>query len=155
MCTFFDCISNFVRENTADLASFIAEFDETLFKKTIQSDEIDGIRLISIHKSKGLEFDNVVIPFCDWRLEMTDTTIWCTPQEEPFSRLPLVPVDYSGRMLDTIYADDYREEHLQNTVDNLNLLYVAFTRAVKNLFVIGRRNMPGYRSAIIEQCFPC
>ena len=154
VCTFFDCISNFVQENTADLTSFITEFDETLFKKTIQSDEIDGIRLISIHKSKGLEFDNVVIPFCDWRLEMTDTTIWCTPQEEPFSRLPLVPVDYSGRMLDTIYADDYREEHLQNTVDNLNLLYVAFTRAVKNLFVIGRRNMPGYRSAIIEQVLP-
>ena len=39
----------------------------------------------------------------------------------------------------TIYEDDYKTEHLQSVVDNLNLLYVAFTRAVESLFVIGKR----------------
>ena len=57
-------------------------------------------------------------------------------------------------MRDSIYARDYEVEHLQNTVDNLNLLYVAFTRASDNLFVIGQRNNSATRSAIIERVLP-
>ena len=122
--------------------------------KTIQSTETNGIRILSIHKSKGLEFDHVIIPFCDWRLEHADV-LWCQPQEAPFNALPIVPIDYSGKqMMGTIYERDYLNEHLQNTVDNLNLLYVAFTRASKNLFVIGRRNAKGSRSALIETVLP-
>ena len=54
----------------------------------------------------------------------------------------------------TIYEHDYLNEHLQNVVDNLNLLYVAFTRASKNLFVFGRRNAKTTRSALIETVLP-
>ena len=57
-------------------------------------------------------------------------------------------------MLGTIYEGDYLQEHLQTTVDNLNLLYVAFTRACKSLWVIGKRNAKSSRSALIEQCLP-
>ena len=153
-CAFFDCVSTFVQDNIPDITHFLTEWDETLSKKTIQSDEVDGIRIISIHKSKGLEFDNVIIPYCDWRLEINGSTLWCEPQEAPFSELPLVPVNRSSRMRDSIYARDYEVEHLQNTVDNLNLLYVAFTRASDNLFVIGQRNNSATRSAIIERVLP-
>ena len=54
----------------------------------------------------------------------------------------------------TIYEKDYLHEHLQNTVDNLNLLYVAFTRAARSLFVIGKRGAKNSRSALIEICLP-
>lgn len=54
----------------------------------------------------------------------------------------------------TIYEKDYLHEHLQNTVDNLNLLYVAFTRAAKSLYVVGRRGAQTTRSGLIEQCLP-
>ena len=57
-------------------------------------------------------------------------------------------------MLGTIYESDYHREHLQNTVDNLNLLYVAFTRACHSLFVIGKRNAKNSRSMLIEQVLP-
>jgi ATP-dependent exoDNAse (exonuclease V) beta subunit len=57
-------------------------------------------------------------------------------------------------MMGTIYDDDYKTEHLQSVVDNLNLLYVAFTRASKALFVIGKRNNKASRSALIEQVLP-
>ena len=154
VCAFFDIISTYVQENIPDITHFLNEWDETLYKKTIQSDEVDGIRIISIHKSKGLEFDNVIIPFCDWKLEMSGDTLWCEPKQSPFDQLPIVPVNSSARMLDSIYARDYQVEHLQNTVDNLNLLYVAFTRASDNLFVIGRRNYGASRSAIIERVLP-
>ena len=156
VCAFFDQLSQFVADNAADIDTFLRKWDEELCSKTIQSDEVDGLRLISIHKSKGLEFDHVIIPFCDWQLEkQTGEIVWCQPKEEPFNQLPIVPVDYSPKgMKGTIYADDYSQEHLQNMVDNLNLLYVAFTRASHSLYVIGKRGAKNSRSVIIESVLP-
>ena len=154
VCAFFDQLTQFCQDETTDIDSFVREWDETIGAKTIQSTETDGIRILTIHKSKGLEFDNVILPYADWRLEMPDV-LWCKPYEEPFSALPLAPVDYSEKqMRGTIYEDDHLDEHLQNTVDNLNLLYVAFTRASHNLFVIGRRAAKNTRAQLIETVLP-
>ena len=156
LCAFYDQLISFTTENSTGIDAFVTEWEENLCAKTIQSDEIDGIRLISIHKSKGLEFDHVIIPFCDWQLEKSQGNIlWCQPDEAPFNELPIVPIDYNQKqMMGTIYEDDYRHEHLQNTVDNLNLLYVAFTRASQSLFVIGKRHAKNSRSVLIEQVLP-
>ena len=155
LCAFYDHLANYVNENTTDIQSFLTEWDENLSKKTIQSDETNGIRLISIHKSKGLEFDHVIIPYCDWTLEKySDNIIWCKPNEAPFNDLPIAPIDYSPKMMGSIYEKEYLHEHLQNTVDNLNLLYVAFTRAAKSLYVVGKRGAKNSRSALIELCLP-
>ena len=155
LCAFYDHLANYVNENTTDIQSFLTEWDENLSKKTIQSDETNGIRLISIHKSKGLEFDHVIIPYCDWTLEKySDNIIWCKPNEAPFNDLPIAPIDYSPKMIGSIYEKEYLHEHLQNTVDNLNLLYVAFTRAAKSLYVVGKRGVKNSRSALIELCLP-
>lgn len=148
---FYDALTDFLANNTADIDSFVEEWNDSIASKTIQASAIDGIRIITIHQSKGLEFEHVVIPFCDWTLEKGNT-IWCTPQVEPYNELPLIPVDFSAsQMKGTIYEIDYNEEHLQNCVDNLNLLYVAFTRAASSLFVIAQRGTPSSRSYIVEQ----
>lgn len=148
---FYDALTDFIANNTADIDSFVEEWNDSIAAKTIQASAIDGIRIITIHQSKGLEFEHVVIPFCDWTLEKSNT-IWCTPQVEPYNELPLIPVDFSAsQMKGTIYEFDYNEEHLQNCVDNLNLLYVAFTRAASSLFVIAQRGTPSSRSYIVEQ----
>ena len=153
---FYDQLASYVSENTADIDSFLAAWDESLCGKTIQSEETNGVRILSIHKSKGLEYNYVICPFCDWQLEkQSGNFLWCQPKEEPFSDLPIAPVDYSkNQMLGTIYEHDYLHEHLQNTVDNLNLLYVAFTRAKKGLYVFGKRGAKASRSGLIEQCLP-
>lgn len=153
---FYDQLSAFVSENATNIPAFLEEWNETICNKTIQSDTSKGIRILSIHKSKGLEYDHVILPFCDWQLEKTNGSIlWCQPTEAPFNELPIIPVDYSPKqMIGTIYESDYQHEHLQNTVDNLNLLYVAFTRACHNLFIIGRRGSKSNRSTLIEQCIP-
>lgn len=156
LCAFFDVLSDFVNENATDIDGFLRQWEEEFSAKTIQSNVADGIRLISIHKSKGLEFDNVIIPFCDWQLEkQSGNMLWCKPQQPPFSALPIAPIDYSQKgMVGTIYEADFWQEHLQNIVDNLNLLYVAFTRARTNLFIIGKRGSKSSRSAVIEQVLP-
>ena len=162
VCSFQDCLADFLQDNPADISAFLRLWDDTLHELTIQSDEINGIRLISIHKSKGLEFPNVIIPFCDWQLEKVNT-IWCETRGKgnPYDELPVVPVDFSrSAMAGTVYEPDYREEHLQNIVDNLNLLYVAFTRAGRNLVVLGKRlgkkskATGSGRSELLEACLP-
>ena len=154
LCAFYDQVTKLGSEQATDLSSFLRDWDESLCSKTIQSPDVDGIRLISIHKSKGLEFPHVLLPFCDWKMEHADI-LWCKPKEKPFSQLPIAPIDYSKKgMTGTIYEEAYDEEHQQATVDNLNLLYVAFTRASESLFVIGKRNSRGSRSGLIEQVLP-
>ena len=155
VCAFFDQLSQFLNENITDIQSFLDMWDETIHKKSIQSDSADGIRLLTIHKSKGLEFDHVILPFCDWRLEQAGSLIWCELSDDakPFNQLPLVPVDFSAsQMKGSVYEPDYQHEHLQNMVDNLNLLYVAFTRAKDSMFVVGKRGNSSGRSLIIEKC---
>ena len=148
---FYDCLTDYLKNNTADIDKFVEEWDDSICSKTIQVNTTQGIRLITIHKSKGLEFENVIIPFCDWSIEKTNT-IWCSPKVAPFNELPLVPVDFNAKqMKGTIFEDDYNDEHLQNCVDNLNLLYVAFTRASQSLYVLARRGNANQRSYTIEE----
>lgn len=81
--------------------------------------------------------------------------IWCTPKEEPFSQLPIIPVPFSkDKCLGTDFESDMEEENFQNTVDHLNLLYVAFTRASRNLFVIGKNGSELSRSRLLETALP-
>ena len=155
LCAFFDQLTAYIAEQPATIDDFLSQWQDAIAMKTIQSDVTDGVRIISIHKSKGLEFDHVILPFCDWQLEKQGNVLWCHPQEPPFSLLPIAPIDYSQRgMTGTIYEGDYQREHLQNVVDNLNLLYVAFTRARSSLYIIGRRGAKNSRSQIIEQVLP-
>ena len=155
LCAFYDYLLSFITDNTSDIDSFLHEWDSTIASKTIQSPAVNGLRIISIHKSKGLEFPYVFIPYCDWNLEHRGEVLWCKPGEAPFNRLPIVPVDYSEKgMQGTIYESDYTLEHMQTTVDNLNLLYVAFTRASAGLYVYGKRGNQSLRSALILQTLP-
>ena len=153
VCKFFDILSDFAMDNSTGIEAFIDYWNQDAHKKTIQSDQVEGIRILTIHKSKGLEYDHVIIPYCSWKMEMDDT-LWCHPQVEPFNQLPVALIDYSKRMRESIYASDYEEEHLQLTVDNLNILYVAFTRASKSLFVIGKRQSAKTRSSQIMKVLP-
>lgn len=134
--SFFDKVSEYLKDNSSELTAFIKHWEELLCSKTIPSGEIEGIRILSIHKSKGLEYPNVLIPFCDWKMENErNFHVWCTPEQSPFNALNLVPVNYGSLMNESIYHHDYLNERLQLWVDNLNLLYVAFTRPKTNLIV--------------------
>ncbi len=138
LCAFFDAVSDYCSTHPSELADFVAYWDETLFKKTISVGEVEGIRILTIHKAKGLEYHTVLIPFCDWELHSTGNKadkIWCEPGETPFNGLPLLPITYKEEMEMSIYKNVFHEEKLRQCVDNLNLLYVAFTRAKENLFV--------------------
>lgn len=153
---FYDGVTDYLRTHSSETGEFIRFWDEQLCSKTIPAAEISGIRILSIHKSKGLEFHTILIPFCDWKLEneTRDQLVWCIPASAPYNTLGLIPVTYSSTMAQSIYREDYLHERLQLWVDNLNLLYVAFTRPRKNMVVWCRQEQKGTVSELLAATLP-
>jgi ATP-dependent helicase/nuclease subunit A len=139
---FMDKLSEYLQHGASDIAAFLSFWDEQLSTTSIPAgSSVNGIRILTIHKSKGLEFHTVLVPFCDWKLEdAKNNQIWCEPKTAPFNELSLIPIDFGEKMAYSEFGKEYAEEKLQLWVDALNLLYVAFTRARHNLFVYGRGN---------------
>lgn len=144
--SFFDAISQYLKNNSMDIHSFISFWDKELSKKTIPAGEgIDGVRAMSIHKSKGLQFHTVLLPYCTWELNpKKNPIVWCGPKEGYYD-IELLPVNYSEKMEGTVFSKEYQTETSFSWMDNLNLLYVAFTRAERNLVIFGKykKNLAG------------
>ena len=114
---------------------FLAAWDEGLKDKCVPAESINSVRVMTIHKSKGLEFHTVIVPFCDWKLTGDTNLLWCKPNAAPYNTLSLLPISNKKEMLNSIYKDDYYNEFKYQIVDNLNILYVAATRAKSNLIM--------------------
>ena len=139
--TLFDTICQWLSRNPGEPSAFLTEWDDKLFKTPIPATDANGIRLLTIHKSKGLEFHTVIVPYCNW--EVIDTRhngrIWTNPTVDPFKGMPLLPIGFNSKLANSVFNDEYKQEAGLQIVDNLNLLYVALTRAVCNLIVLSPR----------------
>jgi len=138
---FVDQISVFERNHASELTSFLSWWEENGHRFTIPvSDSIDAINVMTIHKSKGLEFSHVFIPFLDWSLlpqsspEMAPL-LWCKPDSEPFNEMELVPVRYKNDLAHSYFYREFFAEKFNTFIDNLNLMYVVFTRARSGLWI--------------------
>lgn len=131
---FMDEVTAFVDDKGTDLNAFIEYWNDSLYKKAVPASSINGIQLLSIHKSKGLEFHTVIIPYCNWDMGGKTTVLWCESDDK--DQLPVIPVQFNKDLHMSAFKAQYEEEEMRNYVDNLNLLYVAFTRASHNLFVL-------------------
>jgi ATP-dependent exoDNAse (exonuclease V) beta subunit len=137
---FQDVILDYSRNEPTDINSFLRWWDEYGSEKTLNtSEEQNAIRVMTIHKAKGLQFPAVIIPYCNWNLDHSPRQIeilWCTPRVPPFNQMNLIPVRYSPKLEETVFMDEYLLERFRIHVDNLNLLYVALTRAQDQLFIM-------------------
>ncbi len=135
---FLDIVLSFSAQKTSNIADFLDWWDEKGYKKTMfLPDDQDAIRILTIHKSKGLGFGVVIMPFAEWSIDhgSSNNILWCRPNIAPFNDLSIVPIRYKADLVDTIFWKDYLEEKLFTYIDNLNLLYVAFTRAKHQISV--------------------
>lgn len=147
---FLDIALRFSTKASSDLNDFLDWWDEKGCRKALFSpDDQDAIRLITIHKSKGLGFGVVIMPFADWGVDHKAThsnIIWCKPKVAPFDALSVAPLKYGKALAATIFREDYLEEKRFTYIDNLNLLYVAFTRAKHRLIAFAPQ--PGKKETI-------
>ncbi len=134
-----DAVRDYVSNYSVNAYDFIEWWDDKGQNTSISVPEgQNAINVMTIHKSKGLEFKAVVVPYCNWALDDMGhgSLIWCSPKQKPFDELELLPVNYSTSLLHTIFVNEYLGERLHQFVDNLNLLYVALTRAEESLVIM-------------------
>lgn len=140
--SFLDYVLEYSMQNEYNLIRFLDDWDKQKEKLSITlPDGIDAIQLLSIHKSKGLEFQVVLLPFADWGQKMNASNFWIPVQDDhlPFQEFM---VDRYGKLEEVSeeIAEIIQKEKLEMVMDNLNLLYVATTRAVEQLYIITQKS---------------
>ncbi len=141
LTAFQDQVYQFTQKRVSDIGSFLEYWEKKAAKATIPSSPvINAIRILTIHSSKGLEFDIVMLPFLNWDIQRTHIgeVFWCQPQTAPFNQMPLVAVPLSSKLLKTHFKKEYINEIISQYIDNLNLTYVAFTRPKMRLYAYGQ-----------------
>ena len=144
--SFIDYTAQYIENGKCNITDFLQTWNDEISDKSIPVSEDNSVRIMTIHKSKGLEFHTVIIPFCFWKTTKEfhstykENLLWCQPHVDPYDKLPLLPIEYSSKMNDSIYSQEYNHETLFELVDNMNLLYVACTRASNNLFILSSTN---------------
>lgn len=137
---FLDNLMNYLQQNPSDITSFLTYWDDELCKKSVPNESgLGGVRAMTIHKSKGLQFHTVIVAFCDWKMsDSRNGLVWCNKKEAPFN-LELLPVNHNQTMKQSVFSQEYAEEITQLYMDNLNVAYVAFTRAERNLIILSQK----------------
>jgi ATP-dependent exoDNAse (exonuclease V) beta subunit len=141
---FLDIVLERDVRNQAGISDFITYWDKNGDKFSIPSPEgTNAVRIMTIHKSKGLEFPVVIFPFAEEDYNRKPKSkLWLSAEEATFG-LPKVLIDNSkaiegfGEEASEVYNQKKQEELL----DNINVLYVALTRAEEQLFVISSMNL--------------
>jgi len=99
----------------------------------------NAVRLMTIHKAKGLENQVIIIPYANWDFGFSrskQTLMWVESAPSPFTKSEAYLVNANGNLKGTYFEDQFLEEKVLTHIDNLNLLYVAFTRPIQQLYVI-------------------
>jgi len=143
--------------NKGDIQDFLEWWENNQTKYSVKIPEsTEAIRLLTVHKSKGLQFKVVLIPFLDWPLNhgSKGPILWLPSAVEELPKdIPYMPIKHSGSALKQSYfAKDFWKEEIKSYLDNLNLLYVAFTRAEDALLVTGQKKAGNKQIAgVVEQ----
>lgn len=102
-------------------------------------EDVDAVRIMTVHKSKGLEFPFVIFPFANASLKKPNKKIWApaTPDEENLELHEfLLNTNKDLLEFNSITHLLYKEEEQKSVLDAMNVLYVALTRPTKGMFVI-------------------
>ena len=129
----------FTKSNVADIPLFLSWWTEKGSTKSIPMPSGgNAITIDTIHRSKGLGYKAVIIPYCNWSLTTkTGTVVWSGAEEDsPPAAVGQFPVHYKKAMENSHFAADYYREYVMSHVDNLNLFYVALTRAREELHIM-------------------
>jgi ATP-dependent helicase/nuclease subunit A len=155
---FLDVVLEFGTRKSNHLGDFLTYWDTSRHKLSITIPaDTDALRITTIHKSKGLEYPVVIVPYANWKVTPNAKLdrLWIDLDHVHYDELTLTekanelfPVQKKLRsslvsvvkdLDNTLVSDQYQDEKTRTLVENLNLLYVAFTRPIQRLYILAKR----------------
>mgnify|MGYP000879550163 CR=1 FL=1 len=131
---FQNIVYSYCKNNSVSISQFIEWWYEQEDSLYIKQEPKGYMRAMTIHKSKGLQFSVVFMPFVNWKL-FGKPLLVCDTKNTDFTDMPYAIVPYNNAMAKTQFSQQYLIETLQSYIDNLNIVYVACTRAVDALYM--------------------
>ncbi|MEP4374933.1 MAG: UvrD-helicase domain-containing protein, partial [Algoriphagus sp.] len=146
---FKEAVYDFTANNRADLSGFLEWWEVNQTKRTVKiPDGHNAMRILTIHKSKGLQFKVVVMPFLNWMIFDTskDNVVWSPFEDREKGLSAIIPLTLNANLAESDFRETYAEEATMAYLDSLNMLYVSLTRA-EDVFI---GYLP-YKEKIISQ----
>ncbi len=139
--SFMDHLQDYVSSNGNNLRGFLKHWEEE--NPSISSPSSgESVRVMTIHKSKGLDFPYVIIPFAENITLYKAGNYWCVPDlgDTPLEGVAegVYDVTLSKSSENTLFSDDFAKENFLQQVDNINTIYVAMTRAACGMHIIAK-----------------
>lgn len=129
---FKEAVYDFTANNRSDLAGFLEWWEENQTKRTVKIPEgHDAMRILTIHKSKGLQFKVVLMPFLKWGIFETNkgNVVWSPFEDQEKMLSAIIPLTLGGNLAKSAFHQIYSNEAILAYLDSLNMIYVALTRA--------------------------
>jgi ATP-dependent exoDNAse (exonuclease V) beta subunit len=133
---FLDKVQSYSRKHSSSAVDFLEWWDEKKDSfSIIMPDGMNAVRILTMHKAKGLQFPVVILPFFTEKKMLTKKILWVDLPKSEFHGLPAAMLESSGTIEKTEFSDRASEEKDKSLLDTINLLYVAMTRPEERLFV--------------------
>lgn len=137
-----DVMLDYGLRNSNNLPDFLDYWDKKKSKISITTPETgNAIRIMTIHKSKGLQFPVVILPYADWETTPKQgEKLWLSWENDICPKLKTVILPVKKELLETQFAEEYEREMQATFIDAVNLLYVALTRPEERLYIMGKES---------------
>ena len=136
---FLDVVLEFSNKHAQDLYGFLNYWEERAGKLSVAvPEQVNAVQVMTIHKSKGLEFPAVIFPFANWDATTErDAKSWIEINEPELKGLSsaLIPLSSKLNLGNKKLQSLYEEHKTKVVLDNLNMLYVALTRPKSRLHI--------------------
>ncbi|MGB5498476.1 MAG: UvrD-helicase domain-containing protein [Maribacter sp.] len=145
-----DMVLEVEQKEGAGVHTFLSYWEKKKDKHSIAApNNLNAIKIMSIHKSKGLEFPIVIFPFANSNIyKEIDPKLWIKVDKLRFNEFEEVLISKKKEVVnynETAAVAFHNEQH-KLELDAFNILYVALTRAEKALYIITQKDDASIKS---------
>ena len=132
------------RQDTG-IVAFLDFWEKNIDKLSVTApDNLEAVKIMTIHKAKGLEFPIVIFPYANTNIYYEkDAKLWQGVDKDEFCGFQELLFGKKKQMVD--YGEEFSErftaEQEKLELDAFNILYVALTRAIEALFIITKKDL--------------